>query len=883
MSADQLAALASGPLAARDPRRRRAPVAPPRSLSRHDRRLAATARHRLPPARRRRRARRRSRCASPARTDSDRVDASARRRATCASVRSRRQRRRAPLARHRRSGGARGARRPRGRSPHATAARDWLRRPRLTVHLDRVTIRERNGTSAQLLPDVRAPAARRRRGAPRAASARSRRSTAFARSARERARTRRAGDQVGAARGRAARAPAYSDRSASRVPVTRDRAAHPRVFQSRAQPPRVPAIACSRWPRIDARRCASASASCRSSARTSTSSSWCAWPGCSPRQRAKPAESERGDGLTPAEAARRDSRRRRRDHRATGGMRPSMLRRRWRDDGVRVVSWAELDAEQQAALRDRFRDEIQPLLTPFAMTLSPGHPLPRLGASLARDRDDPAQSGRRSAALRRAGASRDVAALLHGDRRRSASASLVALEEVVRGESRLALSRTSTRRAGVRLPRDAQRRARARRGARRRPARRGRARDGAARSGSGRAPRGRAQHAARSCARCCSRILRREQAATERPARHRRRGGRRAARSARRSRSSSCRRRSVARLSALRAATARSPARASTFDAVAQRRRARSPPVRLVQRHRRRASFARRRPIRDVAAIKITLYRVGNPSPIADALLEAARAGKAVTAFVELKARFDEEVNVGWARALEAAGGHVVRGLVGFKNHAKVALVVRREGEATRAATCTSARATTTRARASSTRISVCSRRTTLIANDVADLFNELTGIVGGAASRVARAARRAASSAAGNPRAHRSRSGARARGPPGADHREAQRPLRSGRRARAVPRRRATACEIDLVVRGICTLGPGVLGRSERIRVISVVGRFLEHSRIYRFAQRRRRREYFIGSADLRPRNLRRRVELLVPIRDEPHRRCSTSSYRGT
>jgi polyphosphate kinase len=272
-----------------------------------------------------------------------------------------------------------------------------------------------------------------------------------------------------------------------------------------------------------------------------------------------------------------------------------------------------------------------------------------------------------------------------------------------------------------------------------------------------------------------------------------------------------------------------------------------------------------------VLAIKITLYRIGDPSPIADALLDAARNGKSVTVFVEVKARFDETLNVQWARALEAAGGHVVRGLVGFKNHAKVALVVRREGDALRRYVHVGTGNYNARSGEQYTDLSLFTADES-IASDVADLFNDLTG-TSEAPRRVFRSLLvapehllsgivEAIDREAAHARAGRSaRITIKCNGPSDPDV------------IRALYRASRDGVEIDLVIRGICTLVPGVTERSARIRVVSVVGRFLEHSRIYRFANGGDAR-YYIGSADLRPRNLRRRVELLVPVKDAGQRR---------
>ncbi len=273
----------------------------------------------------------------------------------------------------------------------------------------------------------------------------------------------------------------------------------------------------------------------------------------------------------------------------------------------------------------------------------------------------------------------------------------------------------------------------------------------------------------------------------------------------------------------------------------------------------------------DVAAIKVALYRAGSRSPIVDALLQAAKGGKDVTVFVELKARFDEQRNVQWMKTLESAGAHVVHGLPGFKNHSKIALVVRRERDGPRRY----AHVGTGNYNAATARVytdlGVLTSRDD-ICDDVTDLFNTLTG------SSVPADVRYQSCLVAPNELLP----GLIKRIEREAEHARASRGGRGGRAARirlkvnglsdrdviqALYRAAADGVTIDLIVRGICTLAPGLPGISERIRVVSLLGRFLEHARIFAF-DNAGDPEYYIGSADLRPRNLRRRVEVLVPIR---------------
>ncbi len=266
----------------------------------------------------------------------------------------------------------------------------------------------------------------------------------------------------------------------------------------------------------------------------------------------------------------------------------------------------------------------------------------------------------------------------------------------------------------------------------------------------------------------------------------------------------------------------------------------------------------------EVLTIKQTLYRTSGDSPIVRDLIRASERGKQVVVLVEIKARFDEEANIVWARKLEQAGAHVVYGLVGLKTHSKVALVVRREGSLLRRYVHIGTGNYNPKTARLYTDLGLLSCRPELGA-DATDLFNVLTGL-----SRQ-RDFRRLLVA----PHSLRSRILALI-------EREIEF-AKVGRNARivlklnaivdpesiaAIYRASQSGVDVDLIVRGICSVRPGVPGLSERVRVRSVVGEFLEHSRIFGFANGGSP-EWYIGSADLMERNLDRRIEAVVPIED--------------
>lgn len=270
----------------------------------------------------------------------------------------------------------------------------------------------------------------------------------------------------------------------------------------------------------------------------------------------------------------------------------------------------------------------------------------------------------------------------------------------------------------------------------------------------------------------------------------------------------------------------------------------------------------------DVVAIKLTLYRTGGDSSIARLLAHAAERGKQVAVLIELQARFDEENNIRWAQRLEDVGVHVSYGVAGLKTHAKVMLVVRREGDTMRRYVHIGTGNYHPRTARLYTDFGLFSVSPALGA-DLTDLFNVLTGFAAPPQYRKLIVA----------PRHMRDRFIAMIR-------READY-AREGRPASILAKMNAlvdqaiikalyeasqAGVQIDLIVRGICCLRPGVPGVSDRIRVISIVGRFLEHSRAFCF-HNGGSEEVYIGSADWMPRNLERRIEAVTPVEDPGHR----------
>jgi len=265
-----------------------------------------------------------------------------------------------------------------------------------------------------------------------------------------------------------------------------------------------------------------------------------------------------------------------------------------------------------------------------------------------------------------------------------------------------------------------------------------------------------------------------------------------------------------------------------------------------------------------VLAIKITLYRTSGDSPIVEALIDAANAGKQVTAIVELRARFDEAVNIQWARRLEEAGAHVIYGVVGLKTHCKALLIVRRDADRIRHYVHLGTGNYHPRTARIYTDFSLLTSEPQLT-EEVAIVFNTLTGLAGYPGLKKLMVA----------PFDMKQRL-------IGLIERERDHVL-AGRPARIIAKLNSlvdqeiieklyeASCAdvtIDLIVRGICCLRPKIPGLSQNIRVLSIVGRFLEHSRIYYFANDGQP-DIFLSSADWMPRNFLRRVEVAFPVED--------------
>jgi len=265
-----------------------------------------------------------------------------------------------------------------------------------------------------------------------------------------------------------------------------------------------------------------------------------------------------------------------------------------------------------------------------------------------------------------------------------------------------------------------------------------------------------------------------------------------------------------------------------------------------------------------VLGIKMTLYRTGKDSPVVRALQRAAEDGKQVTALVELKARLDEEANILWARALEQAGVHVVYGLIGYKTHSKVALIVRREaGGLRRYVHLGTGNYNPTTARIYSD-LSLFTAREEFGA-DATSIFNLLTGYsrpTQWKKFKVAPLGLKAAVIEMIDREAELARQSGKGR------IIAKMNSLADSEVIKALYRASQAGVQIDLIVRGICCLRPGMPGVSDRIRVISIVDRFLEHSRIW-FFEAGGKREVWLSSADWMPRNFIRRVELAFPIED--------------